>query len=323
MARLLEHPKPGKLPPIKYVQVMTHNRCNADCVFCPYSESAHAAVPAGKMTDAMWHHVLNNLQPFRHGIEAGKFCPYLMQEPLIDVSIFSKIDDIYRCFPKTQVEISTNGAALTAKTVDKLLERFIGRRHELWVSHHGVDKETMEHIMQIDYDKATANLVHLIKTSNGRCQIKIRGAGESQFGKRIYFTRQQYLDYWKVQAKTHDLNMKNVSIDAFSFHDRAGGLHRPDRGANELNSGKVRDIGPGHKPFYCPRIDEWVHIRWNGDIVICCMDYAAEVKLPNLDDVWLVDYFFSKEYRDLVDMVSGRVESPENLICKRCHSPGG
>ncbi len=324
MARILEAPKPGRLPPIKYVQVQTHSKCNADCVFCPYAESWHHE-NVGKMTDAMWHHVLNNLRPFAKGIESGKMVPYLQQEPLIDVTIFSKIDDIYRCFPKTLVEVSTNGAALTEKTVDKLFERFAGRRHEIWVSHHGVDKETMEHIMRIDYDKATANLIRLLQKSNGNFKIKIRGAGESKATDKVFFTRQQYLDYWKAKFAEHDINPKNVSIDAFQFHDRAGNLHRTDRGANLLKGKtlKVREIGPGHAPFHCPRIDEWVHVRWDGQILICCHDYIGEVKLPNLNDIWLIDYFHSKEYRDLVDVVSGKVETAHATICERCTGVGG
>ena len=67
MARMLELPKAGWLPPIKYVQIQTHSRCNADCLFCPYIESEHAA-NHGSMDDALWHHILANLRPFAAGI---------------------------------------------------------------------------------------------------------------------------------------------------------------------------------------------------------------------------------------------------------------
>ncbi len=319
--RPLKLPMIGWLPPLKFVQIQTHSRCNADCVFCPYSESAHAAAP-GTMSDAMWHHVLNNLVPFSAGINQGKICPYLMQEPLIDKTIFAKIDDIYRVFPGTCVEISTNGAALTDAAVGKLFDRFKGRRHALWVSHHGINAETLQHVMKIDYDKATANLLNLLKKSDGNCHILIRGAGESRDGKHSYFTAAQYQAYWAELIQKHSINMHNVSIDAFTFHDRAGTLHRTDRGANELNMGTVREIGPGH-PFSCNRIDDWIHIGWDGQIIICCMDYHKEVKLPSLKDVWLVEYYHSDEYRNLVEMVSGHKQCNPNFICCRCTSPGG
>ena len=301
---------------------LADNLLTKNCVFCPYSESAHHADP-GTMSAELWQHVLLNLAPFRDGINQGKFCPYLMQEPLIDKTIFDKIDDIYEIFPKTCVEISTNGAALTDKTIDNLFTAFQGKRHDLWVSHHGINAETLQEIMKIDYDKATANLISLLKKSDGKFNIKIRGAGESSCVSKVYFTHQQYVAYWAEMFTKHNINTKNVSVDSFRFHDRAGTLHRADRGANTLNKGKIRDIGPGHQPFWCGRIDEWVHIDYKGDLVLCCMDYHREVQLPNLKDIWLVEYFHSPAYEELVKKVSGRCQPEDGFICTRCTSPGG
>jgi sulfatase maturation enzyme AslB (radical SAM superfamily) len=313
-------PMKNWLPDIRYVQVATHSRCNADCVFCPYSESEHFKHP-GMMRDETWHLILSNLRPWSAGLK--KFCPYLMQEPLIDKTIFAKIADIYRCFPKIAVEVSTNGAALTEKTVVNLFELFENRNHEIWVSHHGIDKETMEHIMAIDYDKSTENLIRLLKMSNGRYKIRIRGAGRSKAVDKVYFTHEQYIAYWEEMFARYSINRRNVSIDSFEFHDRAASLFREDRGSCNLNKGKVRDIGPGHKEFSCSRIDEWVHFMHDGSMRICCMDYHHEIKLPNIHQMSLLDYFHSDEYRELVNKVSGRIESEENFICKRCTSPGG
>jgi hypothetical protein len=317
---MLELPRRRWLPNIKYVQVATHSRCNANCVFCPYIESAHAA-NHGMMSDETWNLILMNLVPWKSSLE--KFCPYLMQEPLIDKTIFTKIEDVYRYFPDTCVEISTNGAALTDSTVDKLFSLFDGRKHDLWVSHHGIDSETLRHIMQIDYDKASANLINLLKKSDGRFNIKIRGAGESKAVDKVYFTQQQYTEYWNDNFRKHGINTNNVSVDSFQFHDRAGTLFREERGACNLNKGKVRDIGPGHKPFACNRVSEWLHFMNNGDIRLCCMDYHHEVKLPNINQMSLLDYFHGPEYLDIVMKVSGRAVSDDDFICKRCTSPGG
>ncbi len=289
---------------------------------CPYIESEHAA-NHGVMDEELWKHVLLNLKPFAAGINRGKVCPYLMQEPLIDKTIFSKIADIYKFFPNTVVEVSTNGAALTDKVIDKLLDSMRGKKHAIWVSHHGINAETLQHIMKIDYEKAHYNLLNLLKKANGKFSIRIRGAGQSRDGKHTFFTREQYLAYWDKNIAEHGINRTRVDIDAFRFHDRAGTLHREDRDACTFNVGKVRDIGPGHKPFYCPRLDQWAHIMYDGAIRLCCMDYHGEVKLPNLKDISLVDYFLSDEYQKLFGMVTGSIESPDNFICKRCISPGG
>lgn len=317
---LLQLPTNRWLPTIKYVQVATHSRCNADCVFCPYTESEHFKHP-GMMTDDTWKRILLNLVPWKDTLE--KFCPYLMQEPLIDKSIFTKIEQIYEYFPNVRVEVSTNGAALTEATIDKLFACFDGRKHDIWISHHGVDKHTLEHIMKIDYDRAHANLINLLKRSNGRFTIKIRGAGESKAVNKVYFTQLEYKEYWNRIFKEHNINTANVSVDSFQFHDRAGSLHREDRGACELNKGIVRQIGPKHKPFNCDRVSKWIHFMHNGDIRLCCMDYHHEIKLPNINEMSLLDYFHSSAYEEIVKKVSGRIESDPNFICKRCTSPGG
>ncbi|APR75949.1 Radical SAM domain protein [Minicystis rosea] len=322
MTKVLELPVMGRLPNITRVQVQTHSRCNADCLFCPYVESEHAANP-GVMPDKLWARVLECLAPFRAGLEKGKFCPYLMQEPLIDKTIFAKIRDIYAHFD-TLVEVSTNGAALTDRVVDQLIEVFAGRRHELWVSHHGIDAASFEHLMKIDYQKAHANLLNLLRRSDGRLRIRIRGAGvQRNNGPHVFFTREQYRAYWAKTLDEHAINRTGVDVDATSFHDRAGTLLRADRGANTLNVGKVRDLGPGHEAFHCPRVDDWIHVMYDGRIRLCCMDYHGEVQLPSLKDMTLIEYFQSAAYRELVEKVSGRVESASNFICKRCTSPGG
>lgn len=299
---------------------MTHSRCNADCVFCPFSESEHFKHP-GNMTDETWNTILLNLMPWKDSLE--KFCPYLMQEPLIDKTIFKKIKQIYEYFPNTKIEISTNGAALTDSTISKLFECFEGKKHDIWISHHGTNAETLQHIMQIDYEKAHTNIINLLKRSNGKYTIKLRGAGESKAVSKVYFTQQEYKDYWQRNFKEHSINTNNVHVDSFQFHDRAGSLHRTDRGACDLNKGIVRQIGPNHKPFSCDRLSSWLHFDWTGAIRLCCMDYHHEVILPNINQMSLLDYFHSNEYADIISKVSGRVDSDDNFICKRCTSPGG
>lgn len=316
---LMEMPRNAWLPDIEYVQVATHSRCNANCVFCPYSESEHYK-NKGVMTDETWNRILLNLVPWRDTLK--KFCPYLMQEPLIDRTIFDKIEQIYHYFPKVKVEISTNGAALTDTAVDNILRVFANRNHDVWVSHHGTTKETLEYIMQIKYENTHANLLNLLTKANGRLNIKIRGAGQSKAVDKVYFTREEYITYWKDLLSKHNINTTRVSVDAFEFHDRAGTLHRTERDANLLNKGIVREIGP-KKPFSCSRIDKWLHFMHDGSIRICCMDYHHEIKLPNINEMSLLDYFHSEAYEDLVRKVSGKSVSDANFICKRCTSPGG
>lgn len=311
-----------QLPNLRFVQIQTQSRCNADCVFCPYVEGYHAKNP-GLMPRELWLKILNDLLPFTATLNQGKILPYLMQEPLLDKDIFQKIEDIYERFPKTFVELSTNGAALTPKNIDRIHEVFEGRRAALWVSFHGVDAQSLEHIMALPFQRSLDNLMQLLKRADGRLRIIIRGAGRDHSGRETWFSRQDYLDFWNQQFKDHNINTDKIHVDAFSYHDRAGTLFRKDRDAWRNNLGKIREIGPGHQPFSCKRVTDWLHIDYEGYFRLCCMDYHKEVLLPNVKEMSISTYFQSNAYRDLVDHVTGKKESEANFICKRCISPGG
>lgn len=311
-----------KIPVIKNVQVQTHGVCNAKCVFCPYPESWHEANP-GRMSQALWTRILDILTPWKEYINQGKFCPYLMQEPTIDPHLKHKVLDIYERFPNTEVEISTNGEMLLNRVVDWFLEVFPGKRHAIWVSHHGVNKQTYEYIMQINYERSTQNLINLLKRSEGRLNIRVRGAGQSKDGRFTYFTKEQYHSYMTQVIESNNIPMQWVDLDAFTFHDRAGTIHRTERMANLFKAqGNVREIGLSN-PFSCPRVDEWVHIGWDGTLYLCCMDYHREVTLPNLNDMTLMEFYQSDTYQSLFKQVTGKEESVHNFICKRCTSIGG
>jgi len=305
------------LPKISYVQIQTQSRCNADCIFCPYIESSHAKNP-GVMSERLWFRILDELLIFKENLNKPEalFCPYLMQEPLMDKSIYSKIEDIYEFFPNTCVEIATNGYLLNEKNRKKLISSVKGKNHRVYISHHGIDKKSLEKIMKMDFNKTEENLLKFIEEASEDISIRIRGAGSSEDGKHVYFTEKEYMDYWnsKINGFSND-----IEIEYFKFTDRAGTIHRSDRGARSLNTGRIRNLGPGHPVLNCTRPTQWIHIMWNGDIRLCCQDYHGEVKLPNLNDMSLMEYFNSKEYHNIAQKVRGTIESEDNFICKRCN----
>ena len=309
------------LPPITNVQIQTHSRCNADCVFCPYVESWHAANP-GRMSEELFGSILEQLRPFAPLIERGRVSPYLMQEPLLDRRIYDWIERIYAAFPGTMVEISTNGAALSPRAVEELIRVLVGRRHEIWISHHGVDAESLDRVMRVDHRKATGNVVELLRRAEGRLRVRIQGAGRSLDGRIHNFGEREYRRSWAETLVREGVPLRNVSVTTFRFHDRAGAIRRTDRDAHLNNKGVVRRIDADN-PFHCDRVGRWLHVMWDGRLRICCMDYHGEVPLPSLDETPLLDILRSERYAELMGQVTGAVESPGDFICKRCTSPGG
>ncbi len=220
---------------MRYVQIQTQSRCNADCVFCPYAESWHAAHP-GVMDDALWHKILADLAPFRTDLSRGMVAPYLMNEPLLDPRIFDRIEDIYRAFPDTMVALSTNGAALTPRNTDRLLSA-LGvtsghpRKAQLWISHHGVDADTVHQIMRLDHDRCLANIVHLLRRADGRLRVLIRGSGQQRDAAPRWFSADRTRAFWADIFAAHDIDTRRVHVDRLAPRDRPRprGTHRPRR----------------------------------------------------------------------------------------------
>jgi len=273
------------------------------------------------MDDELWTSILDQLEPYAASLAKGLVSPYLMNEPLLDPKLFDRIEQIYARFPDTMVVIATNAIALNARNTDRLLEVLRGRKHQIWVSHHGTDPSTLSQIMRVDPERALQNTLRLLKRGAG-FRIQLRGAGQSRSGRRTWFTPEAYVAYWDRLFQEHAIDTEKVHVDAFEFHDRAGTLHRDDRDAKGLCVGKVREIGPDN-PFYCKRVDQWLHVLWDGTLRLCCMDWHGEVPLPNLRQTTIREWFASSAHADLVRTVTGATPAPDGFICTRCVSPGG
>jgi len=125
----------------KVVQIQTRTGCNADCVFCPYGETADI-VPKGRMDDALFARVVEECG--RHGV--SRISPYLMNEPFVDVELLDRVAVIKERAPGARVCITTNGEPMTPKVADRMLAQ--DAVHRLYVSVQGVEAEAYEKSMR-------------------------------------------------------------------------------------------------------------------------------------------------------------------------------
>lgn len=307
------------IPLISHVQIQTQSRCNADCVFCPYVESWHAQHP-GRMSDALFERILEHLEPFEVGIRAGEVVPYLMQEPLLDVKLFDRIRLVQERFPGTSIGLSTNGIPLTDRAIDGLLDVLAGTPHHIEISHHGVDADTLWHVMRIDHDKAVANILRLVERAAGRLNLTIRGAGTSVDGRVRHFYAQAFERHWWRTFHEAGVFPTNVRLESFRFHARAGTIHRDDRQASQVDPGVVRTIDAAH-PFSCRRVTEWAHVMYDGTLRLCCMDYHGEIALPSLAEISLEAYLHSQAHARIAARVRGERVEGHGWLCERCQVP--
>jgi MoaA/NifB/PqqE/SkfB family radical SAM enzyme len=201
-----------------------------------------------------------------------RISPYLMNEPLMDREMFDKIRYINDKIPDCKVVVTTNGHFLTPPVIDKILAMGEGI-HKLYVSFQGIDKESYEKTMRgnMDFDRTMANVNQFIETQ------RARGLTSPKLWITMVDTAvidaRKAVAYWKgrgVASKYTTLENRGGNIkDAESFS-------------------RTRSMS-----YYstCTRLFKQAYIMFNGDLVLCCVDYSREQVLGNIvgssvHDVW-------------------------------------
>ncbi len=296
------------------VQVQTTSACNARCIMCPYADSWHKATP-GVMDDALFERIVGQLE----GLEIGKLCPYLQNDPFMDPRILERIAFLKRTLDFKCLEVSTNAMAMTPARAEGLVELLADTTHDLWISFHGVDAASHEAIMGLSFERCLENILHLLRLAQDTpLNIALVGGGEPMRRELVHeynFSRDEYVAFWESVFEDHGI-ARRPRIVHFRYHDRAGTIRR-----NGIRLGSV--VRPSLEGFRCPRIDGWLHFLYTGELVICCMDYHREQVFGDINTADLTDILDGPEYAALRAMVRGEAESPPDFICKRCISPGG
>ncbi len=296
------------------VQLQTVSACNATCAMCPYMESWQKKNP-GKMSEELFDSIIEQLKT--QNLE--KLCLYLENEPLLDKRIFDWLKKARKELNFKQVEISTNASILPAEKAEILAKTLDDIPHTIWISFHGVDKQSYEQVMGLDFDQSLENVVRLLKLSQTyNLKIMIRGAGsamkEGQNRSPHHFTREQMTEFWEGVFKEHDIK-RRPRLNYFRYHDRAGSNKR-----NEYNFDVRKRSLLG---FYCNRVDEWLHVLYNGDVVLCCNDYHRRTLIGNLNEQTVSELLVNPTYRKYRLMLLGLKKSPDSFICKSCAKPNG
>ncbi len=303
---------------LNLVQIQTTSVCNARCICCPYKSSWYVDNP-GKMSDKLYNKILKNIYEYDPEF-SGKFAPYLCNEPYADKYILDKVKLAYEKLDKPYVELSSNMGLLNKDIIDKTYDLFKENNFygKFTISHHGVDKESFEKFMKVPYDKAKKNMIYLLQKFNGNMKISVQDMAFSLDRKFRMNPYRGVTRYLENILEENSINRKNLVIEPKIFHNRAGNVEIEGWDYNKI----VRQIDKQH-PFDCLRIKGCLHVIYTGEITLCCMDYHHETVTNNLNNITIEEHFSSDNWKNMVNKVKGKEESPDNFICKRCMSPGG
>ncbi|MBU0471710.1 MAG: SPASM domain-containing protein [Nanoarchaeota archaeon] len=244
------------------VQIQTSNKCNADCVFCPYSHT-EAKKDFQIMDWKLYKKIIDECSENK----VQNILPFLFNEPLLNKELVKYINYAKEKNPASVIKIFTNGSLLTNKLSKELLDSKID---QVIFSFNGSTKEEYESSMKnLDFEKTKKRISEFIKLRGEKNKPKIAihmlkvGFSESSFS--------NIRNYW---------NSLGVAVHIFKYENRAGNVADYDI-TSPSNIKKVP----------CKRLLTQIYILVNGDVILCCADWKSEVVLGNLkkqtiSEVW-------------------------------------
>ncbi len=268
----------------RILQIQTQSGCNANCQFCP-NESTQGRLSMGRMDEDLFRSIID--EAVKHPVE--RISPYLMNEPLAD----KRLPDLIRYITDrkakmTRTKINTNGSYLDAEMGGRLIESGLDRLH---VSFHGIRRETYEASMgNLSWEKNLANVnrfLELQKQLKAKTpKLKITMVHTSTIDRELDEIR----EYW---------NSRGVTVNIHAFENRS---HQSiqDRKLNIMPMQALSD---------CDRLMQQAYILWNGDCVLCCVDWERTTVLGNAGDglgnVWRNDNYLRIRRNYLAGKVAG------------------
>ena len=275
---------------LKFVYIQTNSRCNAFCLLCPYPKF-ESRLSHGQMGENLYKKIVD--QVANH--EVSSFWPYLMNEPLLDPNIVERIKYAKEKLPKTRLGLATNASLLSKEKGRQLLEAGI---EEMRISIHGFSKASYEKWMPgLNFEQSLGNIKNFISLSRAEhvkiflTPVHLRGENESDIEKIKEFAQEN-----------------GVRTYVWPFLDRAGNL--------DFHNLKIH-----HQELYgClfNRQSEWLHVLYNGDVILCCMDWNRETVIGNLNEQSLDDIWGGEAFENIRAKVSGDTKTGNNFICKKC-----
>ena len=275
--------------------LQTTSRCNAACAFCPYPTVADS-MSQGTMDDRLLRRIIDECS--EHPVQ--RLMPYLMNEPLMDRRIVERINYAKRRNPRASVHILTNGSLLTERKGDELIDSALD-----WIglSIHGHSEEAYRQAMGLNRELTYRRVERFI--------------GKAACRRGPDFVMVTFNGGGAVTPREREAELA---------HFRALGVRRISYyGQSISRAGNVLGIAaPKHRRVVGCRSIWWpemLHVLFNGDVILCCMDWRRRVVVGNLGQVSIAELWCGDRYREVRDRVWGRCPDDDatgDWPCSRC-----
>lgn len=271
----------------KILEVQFHNKCNSNCLICPYKDMNYNYE---KMSKELFEKFLSEIDENK----LKRIIPYLNNEPFLSTDFINMVKMIRNKFKKIEIEISSNVSMI--KEID-IVEMSKLNITELRLSVFGYEKSTYNKMMPcLNYEKTFEKLQMIssvMKDSNTIISIVMIDNGE--------INEQEFIDMKFLCDKL-----------GFKF-ERWGFLDRSDNvtyNSNNIYNENVSSCEQ-NRPL------ERMHILSDGRVIFCCQDWSHSLIVGNINnntisEVWNSETFINAR-KSLYDK-----EKDSPMICKKC-----
>lgn len=279
-----------RLPPFPLeIQIETNTACNATCVMCPYPEVTRE-VPQGRMDLPLYEKLLDECAGQR-GL--WRIEPFLNNEPFTDVRLVDWITLAKQRVPQAMVTVTTNGSLLFPRVTDRLVRSGLDA---IWFSVNGASRETYEQIMGLSFDLVMGHIDYL---------LSVRPPSLRVFTNMIETVPMR----GEIADNVQRWRALGVESGASPLANRAGNV----KNFEALN---YKTVAPAPVRL-CDLLYHKMYVGWNGDVLLCCMDWRRRVVLGNarqqsLQAIWQGEPY--RRYRQLHE--EGRVGELD--LCRDC-----
>src|SRR5690606_1329873 len=164
--------------------------------------------------------------------------------------------------PSATTLITTNGTALTEDMAEALIDAGLKRLKD---SLQSLDDETNRRIMGYEARKVIDNVIGV------RRVMKRKRIREKDFDFRVSMVVTK-LNEAEIEEARRFWRRHGVRLVTSALENRGGNIGI----ANDLNTGDMRSMGN------CIRPSRDMDILFNGDVVLCCVDWHRTTILGNL-----------------------------------------
>lgn len=266
--------------------IETTNLCNASCVMCSYPMMKRKK---GVMNEKLFRKIVIEAKELR----IRRFTLSGIGEPLIDLNFINRIVYIKSQIKNSKVSFFTNASLLNKEKANQLVKSGID---EIIISFNGY-KNSYEKVMGLNFNRAVNNIKYFLKIRPKNLHVHLS----------CMYVNENARDIKKI----NELWGKYVDLIAIKM---------PENWAGGKKVQTPFSLPYPSKKWPCKGLFDSFNINWDGEVVICCRDFNAQLVLGDINEQSIQEIWSGKKFQEIrLKHLEGKIN--EIPICRHCDTP--